>query len=70
MRPEIESIEDYAHWEPVIKAAQLTAAPRKLRGRPLWAFVRDLTAFGSTRSAALCRRYGWDPDQSANLKLN
>lgn len=30
---------------------------------PRWAHVKDATGIGSTRSAELCRRFLFDPDQ-------
>ena len=42
---------------------------RKLKGAPLWAFVRDTCAVGSTRAREMCRQYGWNPDQDGSVTL-
>lgn len=48
-------------------------AHRLLRSRykrkPLWSFISDVTALGSTSSQALCRQYGWSPDQDGFVQL-
>lgn len=41
----------------------------RLKGRPLWAFVRDVTGTGSTSARLLCKAFGWNPDQSASEPL-
>ena len=37
--------------------------------RPRWAHVSDATGQGSTSSAALCRRFGFDPDEITGDQL-
>lgn len=41
----------------------------KWRGRPLWAFVRDLCCVGSTSAAEICASLGWDAHQDASRPL-
>lgn len=39
------------------------AGRRSNRCMPRWAHVRNATALGSTKSAELCHRFGFDPDE-------
>lgn len=41
---------------------------RRYHGSPLWALVRDCSTYGSTSSADICRRAGFDPDQTLSSK--
>lgn len=41
---------------------------RRYHGMPLWALVRDCSTYGSTSSADICRRAGFDPDQTLSSK--
>ena len=42
---------------------------RKYKGVPLWAFVGDMTSFGSTYSIMVCKMFGWNPEQDAGVKI-
>lgn len=49
--------------EDLLRNAYLTyRVARRNKGRPLWAFVADMTCHGSTYSARVCRELGWEPD--------
>ena len=41
----------------------------RYRNSPLWGLVSDLTGYGSTSSAALCRAAGYDPHQQCRVKI-
>lgn len=45
-------------WGVVANAGRLST-----RRRPLWAHVMDATGQGSTSSALLCTRFGFNPDE-------
>lgn len=42
---------------------------KKYKSAPLWAFVCDITGHGSTRSAAICREFGWNPHQPCSIPI-
>lgn len=42
---------------------------RRLRGIPLWSFVSQVTAYGSTSGALICKELGWDPDMPVGKDL-
>ena len=46
--------------EELLRRAVASAKPRK--GKPKWAAVADRFVLGSTFSAQLCRRFGFDPE--------
>lgn len=48
------------------RAVRNVKGPSKYRskhGSPRWALVRDAFGVGSGVATALCRRYGFDPDE-------
>lgn len=45
-------------------------APKKRQGSPRWALVRDTFGNGSGVSCALCREFGYDPDEYLSTDPN
>ena len=56
-------VNDIADTELIRRAIVAMSGKRRGRQRqPLWASVGDLFCLGSTYSAQLCRKFGFDPD--------
>ena len=47
----------------VIENQRRTKAPRRKQPAPLWSRVGQLTGHGSGYSQAICREYGFNPDE-------
>lgn len=47
----------------VVRNVQGPSKYRNKHGTPRWALVRDAFGVGSGVANALCRRYGFDPDE-------
>ena len=47
----------------VVRNVQGPSKYRYKHGTPRWALVRDAFGVGSGVASALCRRYGFDPDE-------
>ena len=60
-----ETVADMAPAELVKRAINGLLSPPSKRGRsvPLWNAVSERFFLGSTFSAQLCRKYGFDPDR-------
>lgn len=53
--------------EDLLRSAVRVARPTRGRGKqPRWVGVMDTFTLGSTYSYALCRRFGYDPDEMVN----
>lgn len=59
------------HWpddDKLLKQVIRNVFPSSNRGkRPMWAYVMDRFAVGSSVAIALCRRYGFDPDATKGV---
>lgn len=56
-------IEEEDLIERVVRNVQGPSKYRNKYGTPRWALVRDAFGVGSGVATALCRRYGFDPDE-------
>lgn len=63
-----KKLEDISR-ETLLRSAHWHAADRHKKGRPLWAFVRDVCSVGSTSAFDICREIGWNPDANASMTL-
>lgn len=61
---EIPAIDGFAVLNKVNRKLMLVNAHSQIRHRyrktPLWAFVKDITGYGSTSSVEVCKECGWD----------
>ncbi len=56
---------DSVNRETMLRSAHGMTKVMLKKGRPLWAFVRDLCCVGRTRAHSICREIGWEPDADA-----
>ena len=60
---DVNDITDAELVRRVIDNAAVRARSPSARTVPLWSKVGDRFSLGSTYSAQICRRFGFDPDQ-------
>ena len=51
----------------MLRRALAWCIKHRKKSRPAWAAASEIFAMGSTSSAQLCRRFGFDPDTGKDL---
>lgn len=54
----------------ILNAHQLLRNSSKYSRTYLWTFIMDICAVGSTTAIAICREFGWNPNQKGSVPLS